>query len=125
MRACSRWLSELASDTTGLGAPWNRIPEGCMAPSRMRLLAFHQRTLSVNLGKYTRRWRIRSNCHLKPECLADFVRAKRLKENLTMKELAHQLGMGQMSLKYYEMHKSPPTGRNRTLLVGYLGFDPG
>ena len=95
-------------------------PSSC----RMRLLAFHQRRLIVNLGRYTRRWWVRSNGHLQPACLADHVRAKRLKENLTMKELACQLGIGHMSLKFYEMHKSPPTGRNRGLLIRYLGSDP-
>jgi hypothetical protein len=90
----------------------------------MRLLAFHQRRLSVSLARYTRRWWVRSDRHLQLTCLADHVRAKRLKENLTMKELARHLGIGHMSLKFYELHKSPPTGRNRGVLVGYLGFDP-
>ena len=92
--------------------------------SRMRLLAFHQRRLSVSLARYTRRWWVRSDRHLHPTCLADHVRAKRLKDNLTMKELARYLGIGHMSLKFYEMHKSPPTGSNRGALVEYLGFDP-
>jgi DNA-binding transcriptional regulator YiaG len=92
--------------------------------SRMRLLAFHQRSFSVNLERYTRRWWLQSDTHLNPICLADHVRAKRLKENLTMKELAGRLGVTHSALKYWEMHKCPPTGRNRAVLVAYLGFDP-
>lgn len=90
----------------------------------MRLLAFHQRRLLVNRERYTRRWWLRSDRHLKPSCLADHVRVKRLQENLTMKELSLQLGFSHGALKYWEMHKSQPTGRNRKMLVAYLGFDP-
>jgi len=90
----------------------------------MRLLAFHQRRLLVNRERYSRRWWLQSDRHLNPTCLADHVRAKRLKENLTMKELAHQLGVTHSALKYWEMHKCPPCGRNREVLVAYLGFDP-
>ncbi len=92
--------------------------------SRMRLLAFHQRRLVVNRERYTRRWRLRSKRHLNPTCLADHVRVKRLKENLTMKELAGRLGISHGTLKYWELHKCPPSGRNREVLVAYLGFDP-
>jgi len=90
----------------------------------MRLLAFHQRRLSVHLERYTRRWWLRSEKHLNPVCLADHVRAKRLKENLTMKELAQKLGLSHGALKYWELHKCPPSGRNRSVLLDYLGFDP-
>lgn len=92
--------------------------------SRMRLLAFHQRQVLVNRGRYTRRWWLRSDRHLNPTCLADHVRAKRLKENLTMKELACQLGVSEATLKYWEMHKNPPSEQNRKLLLEYLGYDP-
>jgi ribosome-binding protein aMBF1 (putative translation factor) len=91
----------------------------------MRLLAFHQRRLVVKRGRYTRRWQLRSDKHLNPTCLADHVRAKRLKENLTMKELAEKLGVSKGTLKYWEMHKNPPSEDNRKMLVEYLGFDPG
>jgi len=90
----------------------------------MRLLAFHQRRLLVNRGRYTRRWWLRSDRHLNPTCLADHVRAKRLKENLTMKELACQLGISEATLKYWEMHKNPPSEQNRKLLSEYLGYEP-
>ncbi len=90
----------------------------------MRLLAFHQRRLLVNRERYSRRWRLRSDRHLNPSCLADNVRVKRLQENLTMKELALRLGVSHGALKYWEMHKSRPTERNREVLVAYLGFDP-
>jgi DNA-binding transcriptional regulator YiaG len=66
----------------------------------------------------------KSDRHLKPSCLADHVRVKRLQENLTMKELALRLGVSHGALKYWEMHKSRPIGRNRQVLVAYLGFDP-
>ena len=92
--------------------------------SRMRLLAFHQRRLLVNRGRYTRRWWVRSDRHLNPTCLADHVRAKRLKENLTMKELAGQLGISGATLKRWELHKNPPSELNRQLLLAYLGYDP-
>lgn len=90
----------------------------------MRLLAFHQRRLSVSLKRYTRRWWVRSDRHLQPTCIADHVRAKRLKENLTMKELGLKLGIAHGSIKFWEMHKGPPSAENRQLLVSYLGFDP-
>ena len=93
-------------------------------PSRMRLLAFHQRRLLVNRVRYTRRWWLRSDRHLNPTCLADHVRAKRLKENLTMNELACQLGISKGTLKYWELHKNPPSERNRKLLLEYLGYEP-
>jgi hypothetical protein len=48
----------------------------------------------------------------------------RLAANLTMKELAQNLGIAYDSFKTHELHKSPPTGRNRAVLVRYLGFDP-
>jgi DNA-binding transcriptional regulator YiaG len=41
-----------------------------------------------------------------------------------MKQLAHRLGLAHGTLKYWELHKSKPTGRNRKALVSYLGFDP-
>ena len=41
-----------------------------------------------------------------------------------MKELALRLGVSHGALKYWEMHKSRPTERNREVLVAYLGFDP-
>ena len=41
-----------------------------------------------------------------------------------MKELALKLGLSHGALKYWELHKCPPTGRNREVLVEYLGFDP-
>lgn len=90
----------------------------------MRLLAFHQRRLIVHLERYTRRWWLRSDRHLNPSCLSDYVRAKRLRANLTMKELAGLLGLSHGALKYWEMHKNKPSGRNRKMLVSYLGFDP-
>ena len=90
----------------------------------MRLLAFHQRTLSVRLERYKRRWWIRSDRHLNPSCLADLVRIKRLAENLTMKELAVKLKISDGTFKYWELHKSRPSGHNRETLVKYLGFDP-
>lgn len=49
----------------------------------------------------------------------------RLRENLTMKELAQMLGLSHGALKYWELHKCPPKGRNREVLVEYVGFDPG
>ena len=52
------------------------------------------------------------------------MRAKRLKENLTMKELACQLGISEATLKYWEMHKNPPSEQNRKLLSEYLGYEP-
>ena len=94
------------------------------SPVRMRLLAFHQRRLLVNRGRYTRRWWLRSDRHLNPTCLADHVRAKRLKENLTMKELACQLEISKGTLKYWELHKNPPSEQNRQVLLAYLGYDP-
>jgi ribosome-binding protein aMBF1 (putative translation factor) len=90
----------------------------------MRLLAFHQRRLVVKRGRYTRRWWLQSDRHLNPTCLADHVRAKRLKENLTMKELAAKLGIPKGTFKFWELHKNPPSDRNREVLVKYLGFDP-
>lgn len=90
----------------------------------MRLLAFHQRRLLVNRERYTRRWWLRSDRHLRPSGLADHVRVKRLQQNLTMKELALRLGISHGALKYWEMHKSRPTESNRQVLVTYLGFDP-
>jgi transcriptional regulator with XRE-family HTH domain len=80
--------------------------------------------LVVKRARYTRRWQLRSDSHLNPTCLADYVRAKRLKENLTMKELAEKLGVSKGTLKYWEMHKNPPSDHNRAMLVEYLGFDP-
>ena len=56
--------------------------------------------------------------------MADHVRAKRLCENLTMKQLAHRLGLAHGTLKYWELHKSKPTGTYHRKLVEYLGFDP-
>jgi transcriptional regulator with XRE-family HTH domain len=76
------------------------------------------------LTRKTRRWWLRSNRHLEPQCLADHFRAKRLRENLTMKELAQNLGLAHGTLKYWELHKSTPTGVNRKKAVQYLGFDP-
>ena len=90
----------------------------------MRLLAFHQRRLVVSRARYSRRWWLQSDRHLKPVCLADHVRAKRLKENLTMKELGLKLGIPQGSIKHWEMHKGVPSVRYRAVLVAYLGFDP-
>src|ERR1022692_3568792 len=90
----------------------------------MALLAFNQRRSVVKRGRATRRWWLRSDRHLAPECLADHTRAKRLKENLTMKQLAHKLGLAHETLKYWELHKSKPMGHNRKTLVDYLGFDP-
>jgi DNA-binding transcriptional regulator YiaG len=90
----------------------------------MRLLAFHQRKIVAPLGRKTRRWWLRSDRHLEPKCLADHVRAKRLKENLTMKELAQKLGLAHDSLKCWELHQNRPMGENRAVLVAYLEFDP-
>jgi hypothetical protein len=56
-------------------------------------VGFHQRQVLVNRRRYTRRWWLQSDRHLQPTCLADHVRAKRLEENLTMTELACQLGI--------------------------------
>ena len=72
----------------------------------------------------TRRWWIRSDRHLTPTCIADHVRAKRLRENLTMKQLAHRLGLAHGTIKSWELHLSKPAGANRSTLVLYLGFDP-
>ena len=41
-----------------------------------------------------------------------------------MKELGQKLGIAHGSIKFWEMHKGPPSRENRALLVGYLGFDP-
>jgi len=41
-----------------------------------------------------------------------------------MKELGQKLGIAHGSIKFWEMHKEPPSRENRALLVGYLGFDP-
>jgi DNA-binding transcriptional regulator YiaG len=90
----------------------------------MRLLAFHQRRSIVKRGWATRRWWIRSDRHLTPECLADYSRAKRLKENLTMKQLSHKLGFAHGTLKKWELHLSKPSAHNRMKLVNYVGFDP-
>lgn len=90
----------------------------------MRLLAFHQRSVSVLLERYTRRWWVRSDRHLKPSCLIDHVRAKRLTDNLTAKELGAKLGIAAESIRQWEMHKGPPSIANRQRLVAYLGFDP-
>lgn len=104
------------------GAALAKHDEKAIKP--MRLLVFHQRRFSVHLERYTRRWWLRSDRHLNPSCLADYVRMKRLRENLTMKELAGRLGVSHGALKYWEMHKSQLSGRNRNVLVAYLGFDP-
>jgi DNA-binding transcriptional regulator YiaG len=90
----------------------------------MRLLAFSQQKVVAPITRKTRQWWLRSDRHLEPKCLADHARAKRLKENLTMKQLAHKLGLAHGTLKYWELHKSTPTGRNRKTLIYYLGFDP-
>ncbi len=65
-----------------------------------------------------------SDRHLAPACLADHVRAKRLGEGLTMKELAQQLGVSHGSFKYWELHKCESLPGARKLLVRYLGYDP-
>jgi DNA-binding transcriptional regulator YiaG len=41
-----------------------------------------------------------------------------------MKELAAKFGVSKGTLKYWEMHKSAPSGQNRKLLLEYLGYDP-
>ena len=37
-----------------------------------------------------------------------------------MKELGQKLGIAHGSIKFWEMHKGPPSRENRALLVGYL-----
>ena len=78
----------------------------------------------MSLERYTRRWQLRSDKHLQPTCLADHVRAKRLKENLTAKELGLKLGIPGATIKRWEMHLGPPSKLYQVLLVEYLGFDP-
>jgi len=90
----------------------------------MHLLAFHQRRLNVSLKRSTRRLVGRSDQRLQPICIADHVRAKRLKENLTMKESGRNLGIAHASIKFWEMHKGSPSPKNSEVLVEYLGFDP-
>jgi len=80
------------------------------------------RLLAGRVGS-SRRWRVNQDSHLQPTCLADDVRAKRLKENLTAKEFAKQLGLRHISLKHYELHLAESAEKSHPILLEYLGFD--
>lgn len=90
----------------------------------MRLLAFGEWRVVVPRAREKRRWWLQADHHKAPTRLIDHVRAKRVEEGVTMKELARKLGVSHGGYKYWEMHKCEPLPKSRKLLVRYLGYDP-
>ena len=91
--------------------------------TRRRLLAFGEWRVVVPRGREKRRWWVQADHHKAPARLIDHVRAKRLEQGLTMKELARNLGISFGTFKYWELHLSNPLPKSRKVLVRYLGCD--
>lgn len=85
---------------------------------------FSEWRIVVPRGRETRRWWLRADHHKAPARHIDYVRAKRLEQGLTMKELAREIGILFGSYKYWELHLSKPLPKSRRVLVRYLGCDP-
>lgn len=92
--------------------------------SVMALSACCHRRLVAKRRAEIRKWKPRKNHHEQRRCLSDFVRAKRLSNGVSQKQLAGMLGVHPMAVKFWEMRRYEPKGANRAALMAYVGLDP-
>ena len=93
---------------------------------RLHLLACSHRTIRIRRTSTSLHFKQLRQYPVSPKTLGEHLRKKRVDMQLSMTQLADQLGLGitDSAIEKWEKNQNRPTTEHRDRIVDFLGFDP-